>query len=373
MDALGGKSLMFAGSYRGKRVLVTGHTGFKGSWLCTWLLELGAEVAGFSLGLPTQPANFQALGLEGRLRHYLGDIRQPSRLAQAMLEFAPEVVFHLAAQSLVRRSYGDPALTFETNALGTMNVLECLRQQPSVAAAVIITSDKCYRNVEWTWGYRENDVLGGEDPYSASKACAELISQSYAASFFPKGPPFLATARAGNVIGGGDWAPDRIIPDCVRAWSDGRVVQIRHPHATRPWQHVLEPLSGYLWLGTSLLENPALAGESFNFGPSALVNQSVAELLEAMGQQWPEAAWEPDPAEPGGQRESTLLKLCCDKALNLLQWRALLPFGETIRLTAEWYREYYENGPGAMYSLSCRQIAGYQDRAGTAGLPWATS
>lgn len=373
LEALGGKSLMFADIYRGKRVLVTGHTGFKGSWLCTWLLELGAEVAGVSLGLPTQPVNFQVLGLEGRLRHYLGDVRHRDRLTQVMTEFAPEAVFHLAAQSLVRRSYDDPALTFETNALGTMNLLECLRQQPSVAAAVIITSDKCYRNREWTWGYRENDVLGGEDPYSASKACAELISQTYAVSFFQGQRPAMATARAGNVIGGGDWAPDRIVPDCVRAWSQGRVVRIRHPQATRPWQHVLEPLSGYLWLGARLLADRALAGESLNFGPSALVNQSVADLLDAMKQHWPGGAWELDPAGPGQPRESTLLKLCCDKALNLLQWRALLPFAETIRLTAEWYRSYYEDGPGAMYALSCRQIAGYQARARTEGLPWARS
>lgn len=364
---------MFSDVYSGQRVLVTGHTGFKGSWLCAWLLQLGARVAGFAMGLPTQPANFQVLGLKDRVTHFLGDIRDRDSLRQVMDRYQPEVVFHLAAQSLVRRSYAEPAETLETNALGTMNLLECLRQQPSVAAAVIITSDKCYRNREWTWGYRENDVLGGEDPYSASKACAELISQTYAVSFFGEGRPRIATARAGNVIGGGDWASDRIIPDSVRAWSQDQAVKIRHPQATRPWQHVLEPLSGYLWLGARLLDDQTLAGESFNFGPSALVYQSVADLLDAMRQHWPGATWEPDPAGFGQQRESTLLKLCCDKALNLLQWRALLPFAETIRLTAEWYRSYYEDGPEAIFDLSCWQIAGYQDLAVRERLPWAIS
>ena len=367
------EKLMFAGVYPQRRVLVTGHTGFKGSWLCCWLLSLGAKVAGFSLGIPTQPANFQILDLENRLEHFQGDIRHREVLQQAMTEFAPEMVFHLAAQALVRRSYAAPAETFETNTLGTMNVLECLRHQPSVRAAVIITSDKCYRNVEWTWGYRENDTLGGEDPYSASKAGAELVSYAYLKSYFETGRLQLATARAGNVIGGGDWAPDRLVPDCVRAWAAGQPVKIRSPQATRPWQHVLEPLSGYLWLGARLWQEESLVhGESFNFGPAPAVNQSVGELLAAISRYWPQTAWEPEVAESQA-RESQLLKLCCDKAMNFLNWHAVLSFEETIRLTAEWYQAYYEQGPEPMYGLTCGQIADYQSRAQAQGLAWAGS
>lgn len=362
---------MFAEVYSQRRVLVTGHTGFKGSWLCTWLLQLGAKVAGFSLGVPTQPANFQILGLEERINHFQGDIRNREALGRAMDEFAPEMVFHLAAQALVRRSYAEPAETFETNALGTMNLLQCVRQQSSVRVAVIITSDKCYRNVEWIWGYRENDTLGGDDPYSASKACAELITKAYISSYFQTDYPKVATTRAGNVVGGGDWAPDRIVPDCVRAWSAGKPVKIRNPQATRPWQHVLEPLSGYLWLGARLWHgDQTVIGESFNFGPPAIVNQSVRELISTMVQYWPEAIWELEHTGQTKQHESTLLKLCCDKALNFLNWRPVLPFLEVIRLTAEWYRTYYEQGSHPMYDLTCRQIKDYEAKARAKGLLW---
>jgi len=362
---------MFAGIYHKKRVLVTGHTGFKGSWLSAWLLHLGAKVAGFSLGVPTHPANFEVLGLKEKLTHFTGDIRDRQVFIRVMQDFQPELVFHLAAQSLVRRSYAEPAETFETNALGTMNVLEALRLQESCRAAVIITSDKCYRNREWTWGYRENDLLGGDDPYSASKACAELISQAYFKSFFQAPRPRVATARAGNVIGGGDWAPDRIVPDCLRAWSAGRPVKIRSPQATRPWQHVLEPLSGYLWLGARLWQSDhRVTGESFNFGPPPVVNESVAELIAALGRHWPQATWEVD--QPGNQRpqESTLLKLCCDKAWHFLKWQAVLPLAEAIRFTGEWYRTYYEQGTAPMFDLTLRQIQDYQARAQAEGLAW---
>ena len=362
---------MFAGAYQGKKVLVTGHTGFKGSWLCTWLLELGAEVAGYSLSIPTQPANFEVLGLKQQIQHYNGDLRHRDRLFEVMNDFYPDLVFHLGAQSLVRHSYQNPAITFETNTLGTMNLLECLRHQPSVSAAVIITSDKCYRNQEWIWGYRENDNLGGDDPYSASKACAELICHSYTTSFFNKDRPVIATARAGNVIGGGDWAPDRLVPDCIRAWSAGQTVKVRNPQATRPWQHVLEPISGYLWLGARLFAENSLAGESINFGPPAVVNQSVGDLLEIITQQWPGASWELEFKKQEQQPESNLLKLCCDKALNLLQWRAILSFQDTIRMTIDWYRHYYESASEDMYLLSRQQIFKYQDLAKKEGLPWA--
>src|SRR5437867_3482224 len=259
-------SLMFSNVYAGRRVLVTGHTGFKGSWLCTWLLELGADIAGYSLDIPTNPSNFEILALSQRLRHYQGDVRDREQLGRVFDEFRPEIVFHLAAQSPVRRSYCDPVTTFETNAIGTMNVLECMRQRAGVGVGVIITSDKCYRNVDWTWGYRENDALGGADPYSGSKGCAELITYSYVRSFFSgrQGAAAIATARGGNVIGGGDWTEDGLVPDCVRAWSKGDAAVIRHPEATRPWQHVLDALSGYLWLGSQLwCRNPQVVGEAY--------------------------------------------------------------------------------------------------------------
>ena len=246
---------MFENIYHNRRVLVTGHTGFKGSWLSSWLLDLGATVAGFSANVPTEPSHFELLKLTDRIEHFEGDVRNKGSLQKAISKFCPEIVFHFAAQSLVRKSYEDPILTFETNSIGTLNLLECLRNQPSIKAAILITSDKCYENVEWLWGYRENDRLGGKDPYSASKACAELISKVYMESFFKNNGPNIATARAGNVIGGGDWAPDRIVPDCFRAWSNKKPTITRNPKATRPWQHVLEPLSGYLTLGQKLFSS----------------------------------------------------------------------------------------------------------------------
>ena len=275
---------MFGHVYTGRRVFVTGHTGFKGSWLTAWLLRLGAEVAGFSDGVPTTPSHYDVLGLADSILDRRGDVRDRAGLGKAMRDFRPEIVFHLAAQPLVRAAYADPAATIETNALGTLNLLEAVRATPSVQAVVCITSDKAYRNDEQVWGYRENDHLGGADPYSASKGCAEIIAHSYFASFFGTGPR-CATTRAGNVIGGGDWAADRIVPDCARAWFAGEAAEIRSPAATRPWQHVLEPLSGYLLLGARLFASPAedgeagrrgffagfpLAGEAFNFGPSAM-------------------------------------------------------------------------------------------------------
>lgn len=366
-----GQGLMFGGIYSGKRVLVTGHTGFKGSWLCTWLLQLGAQVAGFSLDVPTIPAMFEVMGLLEKITHFRGDIRDLNCLRQVIEAYKPHMVFHLAAQSLVRRSFVEPVLTIETNTLGTLNLLECLRHHPA-RVGVIITSDKCYLNQEWTWGYRENDTLGGDDPYSASKAAAELVFQAYYRSFYqPVSRPWMSTTRAGNVIGGGDWAPNRIVPDCMRAWSAGQSVKIRQPHATRPWQHVLEPLSGYLWLGARLwLEDNRVRGQSFNFGPAAEVNQSVAELLLALSRYWAGGRWEVEEVGSQVQRESTLLKLCCDKALNLLEWRAVLSLPEAVRFTAEWYRTYYEQGNSPMYELTCRQIESYTHQAAAKELQW---
>lgn len=363
---------MFKNIYKGRRVLVTGHTGFKGSWLCAWLVDLGATVAGYSLDIPTQPSHFEALALSDKIEHFTGDVRNKDSLRQALDKFCPEIVFHLAAQSLVRKSYEDPALTFETNTVGTLNLLDCLRDIPQVAAAVLITSDKCYENVEWLWGYRENDRLGGKDPYSASKACAELVARAYMESFFKEKGPNIATTRAGNVIGGGDWASDRVVPDCVRAWSEGKPVVIRNPNATRPWQHVLEPLSGYLTLGQKLFQGDSkVKNESFNFGPQSQVNQSVGDLIAEMTSFWPGAGsdfqQEMNPEKP----ESTLLKLNCDKALQMLQWNAVLNFQETVSMTGKWYQTFYDQGPSAIPEVTSEQIKEYSEKATRSNLPWS--
>lgn len=370
---------MFANAYKGRRVFVTGHTGFKGSWLAAWLTQLGATVAGYSLEIPTQPSHFEAMNLAKHVEDLRGDIRSREDLVTAMKRFRPDVVFHLAAQALVRKSYEDPVTTFEANMLGTMNVLEAVRQTPSVAAVVMITSDKCYRNDEWVWGYRETDHLGGADPYSASKGCAEIIAHSYFQSFFAQGPA-CATVRAGNVIGGGDWALDRIVPDCARAWANNTSVQIRSPWATRPWQLVLEPLSGYLLLGSRLLDNGDSPfnprGQAYNFGPAADVNNTVAEVVEALGRHWPGFRHEMDLSGQAGMKECTLLKLCCDKALAHLGWKATLTFDETIRYTAEWYHRFYKgegNKASAMLEYSLGQISAYVNAAEQRGQIWTKS
>ena len=362
---------MFKNIYHDRRVLVTGHTGFKGSWLSSWLLDLGATVAGFSTNVPTKPSHFEVLRLTDRIEHFEGDVRNKGSLQKAIDKFYPEIVFHFAAQSLVRKSYEDPALTFETNSTGTLNLLECLRNQPSVKAAVLITSDKCYENVEWLWGYRENDRLGGKDPYSASKACAELISRVYMESFFKKNGPNIATARAGNVIGGGDWASDRIVPDCVRAWSEKKPIITRSPKATRPWQHVLEPLSGYLTLGQKLFSgNSVCKNQSFNFGPQEKINQSVGDLITEMTQYWPGAESKIQQDVDCNKSESTLLKLNCEKSHQLLQWRAILDFSETVRMTGEWYQSFYNEKQTSVIETTSGQIQEYAEKATRSNLAW---
>jgi CDP-glucose 4,6-dehydratase len=358
--------------FPGASVVVTGHTGFKGSWLSAWLSHLGAHVTGIALDVPTEPSHFEAANLSLLMRDVRVDIRDGDALATALKEAKPDFVFHLAAQPLVRRAYADPVETWQTNVMGTVNLLNGLRSLTNPVAAVLVTSDKAYDNVEWEWGYRETDRLGGGDPYSASKGGAELAIKSYVHSYFPKaGPVRLAVGRAGNVIGGGDWAADRIIPDCVRAWSRGERVQLRKPNATRPWQHVLEPLSGYLSLAASLHRASTNHGEPFNFGPPAQQDHSVGELVTAMAEHWNRVQWEDISARDDGPHESALLKLNCDKALHRLDWQAVWPFRETVRATAVWYRTFAEDPKQSMSGCSRQQIDEYVSAARAAELAWA--
>ena len=366
---------MFAECYSGRRVLVIGHTGFKGSWLTAWLLKLGAEVVGLSRDVPTQPAMFDELRLADRITDVRGDIRDLETVRRVIAAQRPEFVFHLAAQAIVSRSYADPVETISTNVIGTMNVLEALRQVDHPCVAVLITSDKCYDNVEWVWGYRETDALGGKDVYSGSKGAAELVIKCYRHSFFPAGHPVrLAVGRAGNVIGGGDWARDRLVADCMRAWSAGHPVEIRSPRSTRPWQHVLEPLSGYLSLGQVAVNREELHGEAFNFGPRAEQNRTVAEVLSDLGSHWGFARAD-DAFRVIGEtayHEANLLKLNCDKALVHLAWEPNLAYDEAIPLVGEWYASYYRGGAD-MYDLTLRQIAAYEALAVKRCRVWAKS
>ena len=329
-------------AFRGRRVFITGHTGFKGSWLAFILQEVGAEVMGFALPPESSPSHFNLLKLPATIKHVVGDVRDANFLASTLQAFQPEYVFHLAAQALVRPSYDDPVATFETNVLGSANLLDAVRKCDSVRSLVYITSDKCYENVEWIWGYRENDTLGGRDPYSASKAAAEIVFSSYARSFFDQRPNLgAATTRAGNVIGGGDWAVDRIIPDCIRAIESGNVIHLRNPGATRPWQHVLEPLAGYLLLAARLREEPKRWGGSWNFGPSTQevrTVQCVAEVIIGhLGKGRIEIA-----ESPGQRHEARLLQLSCDKANQLLGWQPRWHADKTLEATAVWYKALME-------------------------------
>ena len=363
---------MSLSSFNAKTVLVTGHTGFKGSWLTAWLIQLGANVIGISLDPPTNPSHFEAMGLQADVTNHRIDIRNKVLLEKAIVSAKPDFVFHLAAQALVHRSYEHPVETWETNVIGTLNVLEALKKLDKICAAVIITSDKCYENVEWLWGYRENDSLGGPDPYSASKGAAELAIRSYIKSYFQgdKQPVRITSARAGNVIGGGDWAENRIVPDCIRAWSLDSHVDLRNPHSTRPWQHVLEPLSGYLCLAIALTQHPRLHGEAFNFGPQAQQNHSVLKLVQEMALHWHQVRWHSESTSTTGPYESGLLKLNCDKALHELRWHAVMDFQETVKMTAEWYRVFYEKH-SPIGEITKAQILTYTSLAQQRGLQWA--
>ena len=363
--------MVIKNAFYNKKVLITGHTGFKGSWLTAWLKHLGAKITGISLEPPSIPSHFEAAKLNLDINDLRIDLRDKLAIEQAICEFQPDFLFHLAAQPLVRLSYDNPIETWEINVLGTLHVLEALRKLNTKTSAVIITSDKCYDNVEWEWGYRETDALGGPDPYSASKGAAELAIKSHIKSYFPKGSTSvrIASARAGNVIGGGDWAVDRIVPDCVKAWSNGGSVKLRNPHSTRPWQHVLEPLGGYLNLAVSLSENLHLHSEPFNFGPSSRENQSVLELVKTMAVYWDQVQWD-DVLNPLDEPyESGLLKLNCDKALHHLNWSAVMDFKDTVRMTSEWYKVYYQD-PDKISDLTNSQIIEYEAMAKDKGLRW---
>ncbi|HVJ05853.1 MAG TPA: CDP-glucose 4,6-dehydratase [Candidatus Saccharimonadales bacterium] len=330
--------------WKSRKVFVTGHTGFKGSWLALWLLSMGAEVCGYALDPPTEPSLYKLLDLDGQFKSVRGDIRDLALLETAMRDFQPEVVFHLAAQPLVRLSYQNPVETYSTNVLGTVHILDAVRRTPSVRSVVMITSDKCYENNEWHWPYREQDAMGGHDPYSSSKGCAELVVSAYRHSFFPpEGDVAVASARAGNVIGGGDWALDRLVPDIARAWGSGKPAIIRNPDAVRPWQHVLEPLSGYMVLAERLfLDGPAFA-EGWNFGPADSEARSVGDLVSSLAKLWGHgASWSVIKPEEV-QHEAHLLRLDSSKARAELGWSPRWNFDETLAHTIEWYKRFYSS------------------------------
>ena len=395
----------FAGVYAGKRVLVTGHTGFKGSWLCEWLLALGAEVTGFALPPPTEPALFDQLGLAARLRDLRGDVRDLPAVQNAIRTARPDFIFHLAAQSLVRLSYAQPIETYATNVMGTVNVLEAVRLAGAPCTVVVVTTDKCYENHGREHNYHEDEPMGGHDPYSSSKGAVELVVSAYRRSYFSreqgvgsKEPLIrLASARAGNVIGGGDWALDRIVPDCIRSLQRGEVIPVRHPRATRPWQHVLEPLSGYLWLG-AVLSNPQASGlfasvsrsenrgqtpagqqagtanaqvsqlaSAFNFGPTPASSRPVADLVAEVLRHWPGRS--EDRSEPGAVHEAVLLSLSIEKARSALGWQPVWDFAATVDHTVAWYRQVSADAAQAPV-LTRRHIADYQSTARQLKLAW---
>jgi CDP-glucose 4,6-dehydratase len=356
---------LFGGIFRGRKVLLTGHSGFKGSWLLMWLTHLGAKVTGYSLAPASAPSHIQLLGLFDPSS--VGDIRNNEQLTAVFKEVQPDIVFHLAAQPLVRKSYADPLETFHSNVLGTANVLEAARHSSSVKAIVNITTDKVYRNYEWPWPYRETDSLGGHDPYSTSKACVELVHESYRKSYFQEAGILSATARAGNVIGGGDWAEDRLIPDLVRASSKSRVTNIRNPGSVRPWQHVLDPLSGYLALGQHLLQGNSQAEGAWNFGPHPHDCLSVAGVLDEFNRNWEGIQWR-DASENKGPHEAGTLRLDCSKAFHDLAWEPVWNVRTAIAKTAAWYKDYLFNQ--TIQSLD--NLQEYIADASLSNINWAT-
>jgi len=366
---------MFDNIYKNKKVLITGNTGFKGSWLTTWLLKLGAEVYGVAKDIPTEPSMFNELKLKEKIVHFTQDIRDFKKIHKIIETVKPDFLFHLAAQSLVSVSYTSPLDTISTNVVGTAKILESLRMVDFGCVGVIITSDKCYDNVEWVWGYKETDQLGGKDIYSGSKGAAEMIFKSYFYSFF-NGPDTkikIASARAGNVIGGGDWAKDRIVPDCMRSWSKNNIVEIRSPNATRPWQHALEPLSGYLTLGMHLFNDKEINGETYNFGPLSQYSKTVKMLIKDLSKFWNSGERAKTYNISGNKtfHEAGLLKLNCDKALLDLKWMPSLDYDKLIEFTGNWYQNFY-NTSSNMFDFTFSQIEEYEKIAFEKEIQWAT-
>ena len=364
---------LFNNVFKNKIAVVTGHTGFKGSWLTFWLKQLGATVYGISDETPTTPSHFAALNLHESMNDLRLDIRETQNLNDVINSIEPDFLFHLAAQPIVRRAYDDPLATWQTNVIGTINVLNVLKNLKKKCVSIFITSDKCYENKEWVWGYRETDTLGGYDPYSASKAGAEIAFKSFYYSFFQnKSSPhqLMATARAGNVIGGGDWGADRIIPDCIRAWSEGKSVKLRSPNSTRPWQHVLEPISGYLSLAANLQANSQLDGESFNFGPRTGADVAVHLIVKEMSKHWIGCRYEYESASIQDKKEAGLLRLNCDKAFSSFGWSPVLNFEETIEMTTRWYVNFY-SGDVSIEEYSLSDLNLFTSLATQRKLPWS--
>ena len=363
----------FSGIFSGKKVLVTGNTGFKGSWLTAWLLKLGANVVGYSKDVPTTPSMFEELQLEKEIKQYFKNVKIKEEIAEVIKSEKPDFVFHMAAQAIVRASYSDPLETLQTNIIGTANVLNALKSVDHKCVAIFITSDKCYENVEWVWGYKETDHLGGKDIYSASKGAAENVIHAFFNSFIKDKPNIrMSSVRAGNVIGGGDWAANRIVPDCMKAWSQKQSVEIRSPRATRPWQHVLEPLSGYLRIAQDLWLKENQNGESFNFGPASENSLTVEEILHELSKYWDfNSIVEPYTVNENSEfHEAGLLKLNCDKALYHLKWAACLTANECLEFTSRWYYNFYCKSDTDIKQYTLNQIEQYRSLAEKRNLSW---
>ena len=364
--------MAFNNIYKGKKVLITGNTGFKGCWLSAWLIALGADVYGYSIDVPTEPAMYKEIGLDKKVTQRFGDIRNKDEFNSFMQEIKPDFLIHLAAQALVLTSYKEPFDTITTNVTGTASVCEAIKNITWDCTCILITSDKAYDNVEWIWGYRETDRLGGKDVYSGSKGAAELVIKCYWHSFIKAMPNIkFGVTRAGNVIGGGDWAKDRIIVDCVKSFSEGRTVEVRSPKATRPWQHVLEPLSGYLTLAWQLAEGKCENGEAYNFGPRAEQTKTVFELVQDLAGLW--GLDKNNAAKLTGNapfHEATLLRLNCDKALAYLHWHSTLHYEECVKFIADWYKAFYVEKNKNLFDLTENQIKQYIEKAKVQNLEW---